>query len=62
MVPVENTIVIDKSLSQQQVKWAVATARNTYKDAWAEPNNDGTYVIIADLGAQEAGARAESVK
>jgi hypothetical protein len=54
------TIVLDNSLSKQQVRWAVETARNTGWNAWAEPNNDGTYVIIADLGVQEASARAES--
>ena len=56
------TRIYEANVTQPAVKGLVHDARSIYNDAWAEPNNDGTYTIVVALGAKETGVRAASVQ
>lgn len=56
----KETIVVATRVSGSCVRGHVSDARARHHDAWAEPDLDGTYRIIAvKLGAEETGVRAE---
>lgn len=58
------TQIFDSKVTSACVKGRVSDARNQYHNAWAEPDGQGTYniLVVDQIGAQEAGARVESVQ
>lgn len=53
-------VVIESMVSCSCIKGRVSDARPFYQDVWAEPAYDGTYNVVAILGAKETSVRAET--
>lgn len=51
--------VIESAVTSPAIRGRVQDARNKYADAWAELQANGTYNVIAVIGVEETGVRAE---